>query len=444
MIDISPELTTALMMGLIMVGVLTGFPLAIPIGGVAVIFGFLLFGTGSIEIISGRVFSLVTNYTLLAVPAFIFMGGMLQHSGIAEKMYDALYVWLGGLRGGLAIITVLIGTIMAACVGVIAASITMLAMVALPAMLRRGYDKGLASGSVVAGGCLGILIPPSIMLVIYGPMAWISVGKLFMAAFFPGFTLSALYCLYIGIRSYLQPQIAPSIPSEERRMPFLKKTILLITSLAPTAILILAVLGVIFMGIAAPTEASATGAFVATLLAIAYRRFNFKVLKETAIATLKLTSMILLIGSCAFAFVGVFLSAGCGNVVEELILGTPGGRWAAFASVMFIVFLLGFFIDWIGILFIIVPIISPLAPALGFDPLWFAMMVCVNLQMSFMTPPFAPGIFFLRGTASKELGLTMGDIIRGVIPFIFLVFIGLALCVIFPQIILWLPGQMIK
>lgn len=444
MIDISPELTTALMMGLIMAGVLTGFPLAIPIGGVAVIFGFLLFGTGSIEIISGRVFALVTNYTLLAVPAFIFMGGMLQHSGIAEKMYDALYIWLGGLRGGLAIITVLIGTIMAACVGVIAASITMLAMVALPAMLKRGYDKGLASGSVVAGGCLGILIPPSIMLVIYGPMAWISVGKLFMAAFFPGFTLSVLYCLYIGIRSYLQPHIAPSIPSEDRRMPFLKKTILLITSLAPTAILILAVLGVIFLGIAAPTEASATGAFVATLLAIAYRRFNFKVLRETAIATLKLTSMILLIGSCAFAFVGVFLSAGCGNVVEELILSSPGGRWGAFASVMLIVFLLGFFIDWIGILFIIVPIISPLAPALGFDPLWFAMMICVNLQMSFMTPPFAPGIFFLRGTASKELGLTMGDIIRGVIPFIFLVIIGLTLCVIFPQIILWLPSQMIK
>lgn len=444
MIDISPELTTILMMGLILLGVLTGFPLAVPIGGVGVIFGFLLFGTGSIEMISGRVFSLVTNYTLLAVPAFIFMGGMLEHSGIAEKMYDALYLWLGGLRGGLAIITVLIGTIMAACVGVIAASITMLAMVALPAMLKRGYDKGLASGSVVAGGCLGILIPPSIMLVIYGPMAWISVGKLFMAAFFPGFTLSALYCAYIAIRSYLQPKIAPSIPPEERRMPFLKKTILLVTAMAPTAILIIAVLGVIFLGIAAPTEASATGAFVATLLAIAYRRFNFKVLKETAIATLKLTSMILLIGSCAFAFVGVFLSAGCGNVVEELILGTPGGRWGAFASVMFIVFLLGFFIDWIGILFIIVPIISPLAPVLGFDPLWFAMMICVNLQMSFMTPPFAPGIFFLRGTASKELGLTMGDIIRGVIPFIILVIIGLALCVIFPQIILWLPAQMIK
>jgi len=444
MIDISPELTTVLMMGLILLGVMTGFPLAVPIGGVAVIFGYLLFGAGSIEIISGRVYSLVTNYTLLAVPAFIFMGGMLEHSGIAEKMYDALYLWLGGSRGGLAIITVLIGTIMAACVGVIAASITMLALVALPAMIKRGYDKSLACGAVVAGGCLGILIPPSIMLVIYGPMAWISVGKLFMAAFFPGFTLSALYCSYIAIRAYLQPRIAPAIPPEERAVPFLKKTVLLITSMAPTAILIMAVLGVIFLGIAAPTEASATGAFVATLLAIVYRRFSFKVLKDTALVTLKLTSMILLIGSCAFAFVGVFLSAGCGNVVEELILATPGGSWGAFAAVMVVVFLLGFFIDWIGILFIIVPIISPLAPALGFDPLWFAMMICVNLQMSFMTPPFAPGIFFLRGTASKELGVSMADIIRGVMPFVILVMIGLVLMAVFPQIILWLPGQMIK
>ena len=198
------------------------------------------------------------------------------------------------------------------------------------------------------------------------------------------------------------------------------------------------------MGIAAPTEAAATGAFVATILAIIYRQFNLQVLKGTALVTLRLTSMIILIGSCAFAFVGIFLSAGCGDVIENLILGTPGGKWGAFAVVMFIVFLLGFFIDWIGILFIIVPIISPLAPVLGFNELWFAMMICVNLQMSFMTPPFAPGIFFLRGTASEELGLTMAEIIRGVIPFVILVMIGLGLCIAFPQIILWLPSQMIK
>jgi tripartite ATP-independent transporter DctM subunit len=225
---------------------------------------------------------------------------------------------------------------------------------------------------------------------------------------------------------------------------FGKKTILLLTSLAPTVILILAVLGVIFFGIAAPTEAAASGAFVATLLAIAYRRFNLKILHGTAIETLRLTSMILLIGSCAFAFVGIFLSAGCGKVIEELILATPGGRWGAFFIVMVIIFLLGFFIDWIGILFIIVPIISPLAPALGFNPLWFAMMICVNLQTSFMTPPFAVGIFFLRGSADPKLGITMADIIRGVIPFIILILVALGLCVAFPEIILWLPEKMIK
>jgi len=410
----------------------------------AVIIGYLLYGAPVFDMVYSRVFALVTNYLLLAVPLFIFMGGMLERSGIAGKMYDALYLWLGGLRGGLAIVTVLLGTILAATVGVIAASITMLALVALPAMIRRGYDKGMAAGAIVAGGCLGILIPPSIMLVIYGPMATISVGKLFMAAFFPGFLLSALYMTYIATRCFIQPELAPAIPPQERAVPLAQKTIKLLTALAPTAILVMAVLGVIFLGIAPPTAAAATGAFVATLLAIAYRQFNLKVLIETAQQTLRLTSMILLIGSCAFAFVGVFLSAGCGKVVEGIILAAPGGIWGSFFIVMFIVFILGFFLDWIGILFIIVPIISPLALALGFNPLWFAMMICVNLQTSFMTPPFAPGIFFLRGTADPKLGVTMSEIIRGIWPFVFLVLIALLLMVAFPQIILWLPAKMIK
>lgn len=444
MIQLSPEITTVIMLGGVLLGVLTGFPLAIPLGGMAVITGYLLYGPPVFDLVYSRVFALVTNYLLLAVPLFIFMGGMLERSGIAGKMYDALYLWLGGLRGGLAIVTVLLGTILAATVGVIAASITMLTLVALPAMIRRGYDKGLASGAIIAGGCLGILIPPSIMLVIYGPMATISVGKLFMAAFFPGFLLSALYMTYIATRCFIQPELAPAIPPQERAVPLAQKTIKLVTALVPTAILVMAVLGVIFLGIAPPTAAAATGAFVATLLAIAYRQFNLKVLIETAQQTLRLTSMILLIGSCAFAFVGVFLSAGGGKVVEGIILAAPGGVWGSFFVVMFIVFILGFFLDWIGILFIIVPIISPLAPALGFNPLWFAMMICVNLQTSFMTPPFAPGIFFLRGSASKELGLTMSEIIRGVWPFVFLVLIGLALLVAFPEIILWLPAKMIK
>jgi len=444
MIDISPELLTIIMLGSIFLGVITGFPLAIPIGGVAVIIGFLLYGDNSFDLIYSRIFGLVTNYTLLAVPLFIFMGGMLERSGIAEKMYDALYVWLGGLRGGLAIVTVIIGTALAATVGIIAASITMLGLVALPAMVKRGYDKSLASGTVVAAGCLGILIPPSIMLVVYGPMAMISVGKLFMAAFPAGFLLSGLYIAYITIRCWLRPEDGPTIPRAERTVPFLKKTTMLLGSIAPTALLILAVLGVIFLGIAAPTEAAASGAVVATLLALVYRRLTFKIFTRTALETFRLTGMILLIGSCAYAFVGIFLSAGCGRVVEELILSMPGGKWGAFGIIMFIIFMLGFFIDWIGILFIIIPIISPLVEPLGFNPLWFAMMVCVNLQTSFMTPPFAPGIFFLRGTVSPELGLSMADIIRGVIPFIILVIVAVVLFVVFPEIVLWLPELMIK
>ena len=444
MIDISPELVTLIMLGGVFIGVLTGFPLAIPIGGMAVIMGFLLYGTPSFHLVYSRVYSMLTNYTLLAVPCFIFMGGMLERSGIAARMYDALYLWLGGLRGGLALVTIVLGTVLAACVGVIAASITMLAMVALPAMLSRGYDKGLASGAVIAGGCLGILIPPSIMLIIYGPMAMISVGRLFMAAFIPGLLLSALYMTYIIVRCILQPKIGPPIPVSDRDVPLAAKTKLLVTSLLPTAVLILAVLGVIFLGVAAPTEAAASGALVATILALLYRKLDLKVLYGTALETFRLTGMILLIASCAGAFVGIFLSAGGGGVVEDFILSAPGGRWGSFAIVMLVIFLLGFFIDWIGILFIVVPIISPLAPALGFDPLWFAMMICINLQSSFMTPPFAVGIFFLRGSASPSLGLTMADIIRGVTPFVILVLVGLVLCIVFPQIITWLPAQMIR
>ena len=443
MIDISPEAVTLLLLFGVLVGVMTGYHLALVIGGVGLIVGFLAFGPTVINILYYRVYNNITNYTLLAVPLFIFMGIMLERSGIAERLYDALYLWLGGLRGGLAITTLIIGTVMAACVGIIGASVTMLAVVGLPAMVNRGYDKSIASGAVCAGGTLGILIPPSIMLVVYGPMALISVGKLFMGAFIPGFVLSALYCLYVFVRCQLQPHLAPTVPLAERQVPFSQKTWKLATSLLPAALLIFSVLGVIFFGIAPPTEAAAVGALVATFLALAYRKLTWKVLRETAHETFKLTSAVLLIAAASFAFTGVFLNAGGGKVVEAFILATPGGRWGAFAVIMFVCFILGMFIDWMGIIFIIVPIVTPVAPVLGFDTLWFAMMIVVNLQMSFMTPPFAYAIFFTRAAAPPELGITTDDIIRGVLPFVALIVIGLALCIIFPDIILWLPSKMI-
>jgi len=444
MIDISPELVTIIMMGGILVGVLFGYPLAIVVGGIGIVMGVLLFGINiSLELIYQRLFSLINNYILLAVPGFIFMGVMLGYSGITERMFSALYLWLSGFRGGLAITTILLGTILAACVGIIGASVTALAIIALPAMIKRGYSKSFASGAVCAGGTLGILIPPSIMLVVYGPMAALSVGKLFFGAFCPGFMLSAMYCTYVAIHSFIKPHVAPAVPVEERAVPWLKKTTDLVTSMLPPAVLILAVLGSIFLGIAAPTEAAAVGALAATLLAVAYRRFSFKVLKDTATETVKVTGMVLLIGATAFAFVGIFIRAGGGDIVEQTILSAPGGKWGIFAIIMFIVFLLGYFIDWLGILFIVVPIITPVGEALGFDKLWFAMMICVNLQTSFLTPPFAYAIFYLRGAADPSLGVETGHIIRGVIPYVLIILVGLGMLIAFPQIILWLPGQMI-
>jgi len=445
MIEISPEIATFIMLGGVLIGVLVGYPLALPIGALGLIMGILVIGpNATFDLYYTRVFSIITNYILLAIPLFVFMGSMLERSGIASGLYDALYLWMGGLRGGLALVTVLVGTIMAACVGIIAASVTMLALVGMPSMVKRGYDKALASGAVCAGGTLGILIPPSIMLVIYGPMSGLSVGKLFMGAFMPGFLLSFLYITYIAIRCQLQPEVGPPVPLEERQVPLAKKTIMLLTSLIPPALLVISVLGVIYLGIAAPTEAAGIGASAATILALAYRKFSWKVLVDTATETVKLSGMIFLISSLSFAFVGIFIRIGGGDVVSDLLLTTPGGAWAIFAIIMFLVFLLGFFIDWLGIVFIMVPIITPIAAKLGFDALWFGMMVCVNLQTSFMTPPFAYAIFIVKGVSPPELNITMSDIIRGVMPFVVLILVGLALCIAFPEIILWLPGKMIK
>jgi tripartite ATP-independent transporter DctM subunit len=445
MINLSPELVGLVMLGLVVVGVILGFPLAFVIGGVTITMGILLFGPKTASwILYSRTWEIVTNYTLLAVPGFIFMGLMLGHSGVAEKMFASLYVWLGGLRGGLAITTVVLGTILAATVGIIGASVSALAIIALPAMIKRGYDKALAGGAVCAGGTLGILIPPSVMLVVYGPMALISVGKLFFAAFLPGFLLSALYIGYITVYSFMRPKMAPAVDPQERAAPLLKKTTDLFLSMLPPLFLILAVLGSIFAGIATPTEAAGVGAVAATLLAVIYRHFNWRVLQNVVLQTLIVSAMVMVIGAMGFAFVGIFLRAGGGEAVTNVILSAPGGKWGIFAIVMFVVFLLGYFIDWLGILFIVVPIITPVGKELGFDPLWFAMMICVNLQTSFMTPPFAYAIFYLRGAADPALGLTTAHIIRGVIPYVILILVALVLLVIFPQIILWLPGQMIK
>jgi tripartite ATP-independent transporter DctM subunit len=406
--------------------------------------GYLQFGAPVFDIIYQQVFAILHNYVLLALPLFVFMGVVLEYSGIADRMYSAMFLILSGFRGGLAIITVLLGTVLAACVGVITASVTMLTSLALASMVKRGYNHSIAAGAICAGGSLGILIPPSVMLVIYGPMARLSVGKLFMGAMFPGLLLSGLYVAYIAIRCYLQPQLAPGVPVEERRVSVAYRVRLLFTSALPPIFIILSVLGTIFAGIAPPTEAAAIGASAALILTAIYRKLTWKTFYNILLRSLNISAMVMFIGAVSVAFTAVFIKGRGGEVIQDFVLATPGGKWGAFAVVMFMYFILGFFIEWIGIFFIMVPILAPLAPILGFDPVWFGLMICINLQMSFLTPPYAFAIFVLRGVAPPELGVTSAEIIRGVIPYIFLVMICLVLCVAFPDIILWLPSMMIK
>jgi len=437
----SPELIAILMFVGVLGGVLMGYPLGFVLGGLGMIFGLSQVGIDVIPMFISRTMSLATSYVLIAAPLFIFMGVMLERSGASDKMYHAMHLWMGGLRGGLAIGTIVVCTIFAACTGIIGASVVTMGLLALPAMLSRGYDKSLTAGTICAGGTLGILIPPSIMLVVYGPQAGISVGKLFMAAIVPGLVLSALFISYIAVRCFFNPSLGPPMPVEERRVPLATKLSMLVTSLMPPLFLIMAVLGTIFFGVASPTEAAGMGAFAAIILAAVYRNLNFRTLKETGHRTIRATAMVFMVALGASMFVGVFMKLGGGKVIGEALMGLPIGKWGILAAIMFTVFILGMFIDWLGIVFIMVPIFTPLAEALGFDALWFAMLICVNLQMSFLTPPFAYAAFYLKGIAPPEL--LIGDIYKSIVPFLALQATGLVLCICFPSLISWLPGLMI-
>jgi tripartite ATP-independent transporter DctM subunit len=418
--------------------IMSGFPLMFTLGALGVIMGYLTFGSAVGDLMYNRGFKFILGYPLLAMPLFVYMGFMLANSGITDALYHSIAVVTGGFRGGLAIGTVLFGTVLAACLGVITASTSMLGP-----MLRRGYDRPLACGTICAAGCLGIIIPPSIMFVILGPLAEVSVGKLFMGAFGPGLMLSGLYCIYIAIRSWLQPSIAPAIPLEDRMISTARKIRMLATSLLPPVILILSVLGVIFMGIAPPTEAAASGCVAATALAIVYRKFNFSMFKQCLLETGRTVSFALGIGFFAVGMAAVFIRIGCGGIIGEWILAVPG-RWGSFAAIMFALFILGMLMDWLPILFIMIPIVMPILPILGFDKVWFIMMMAINLNMAFMTPPMALAIFVLKGTADKSFNITTGEIIRGVAPYVAIIMVGLMLMIIFPQIILWLPNHMVR
>lgn len=434
----SGELLTVLMFAGLLVGLLMGHPLAFVLGGLALIFAYLGPGPQMFSIIVNRIYSQMDNYILIAVPMFILMARLLSDSGVTENMFHALRLMLGRVRGGLLLATIAISVVLAATTGIIGASMTVMGVLALPSMVKYGYQKELSTGAIAAGGSLGILIPPSIMLVILGSYAQISVGQLFAAALGPGLLLAGLYALYCGVLTFFRPDLGPAVSEDElgqtNRVDILK---LLMKMAFPPILLIIGVLGSIFAGWATTTEAASVGAFLTFLMVIAYGKFSWSMLQAAVSATARTTSMVLFVIVGATAFTGVFVAIGGTRIVTGYLDGLGLGPWGIFFVMMLIVFLLGMFLDWLGIVLICLPIFLPIATANGFEPLWFVMMTAIVLQTSFLTPPFGYALFYLEGVAPP--GVTLGHIYRGVMPFIILIIIGSGLCVIFPQIIIWLP-----
>ncbi|NWF57105.1 MAG: TRAP transporter large permease subunit [Syntrophaceae bacterium] len=440
MLDISPEIMTLLMFVGLFLGLFLGHPLYSVLGGLAVFFGIVGWGPACFPVFINRIFGIMDNFILAAIPLFILMANFLEKSGVADGLFESLRYLLGPLRGGLGLAVIIVCTIFAACTGVVGASVTTMALLAMPMMLKYGYDKSLTSGAICAGGTLGILIPPSIMLVLMGDQSGLSVGKLLLGGVVPGIILSSLYVAYIATVCHIWPEMGPPLSLEERKAVSVKKRLSLAAiNLVPPALLIIGVLGAIFSGVATPTEASGMGAFLALVMTIAYRRFSLRMVYNTLITTGRAVSMVMMIMVGASCFTGVFLGIGGANVMTDFILNLGmGHKWLILAIMMIIVFILGALIDWIGIIYITFPIFIPIAQKLGFDPLWFVLLIAVNLQNSFLTPPFGYSLFYLRGVAPAEV--TTANIFRGIFPFVVLQLVGLILCILFPNVLLWLPS----
>lgn len=434
----SIELLTILLFGSMVLLLMLGMPLAFATGGLAVIFSVILLDLPGMMFITNRVWYMMNSFAMLAVPMFIFMALMLDRSGIAADLYQTIYQLVGRLRGGLAIATVIACSLMAAMVGVMGASLVTMGLISLPAMLKCRYNQDLALGSIMAGGALGQLIPPSITFVLYALVAGVSVGGLFLGGVGPGLLLAACYILYIGIRSYLQPNLAPALCKEDM-LPLRDKLILMKHLILPV-LLILSVLGSIFAGIATPSEAAAVGALGAVICTAVRQKLTWKTLKEVGFETTKIACMILWVIFGAYSLAGVYILAGGDKFVEEIIVGLGLGPWGTIIAMQIIFIILGMFIDWIGILMITMPVFIPIITELGFDPLWFGILFTINTQIGFLSPPFGLACFYMKAASPPEI--TMGQIYRSTLPFIIIQIIVLALVMVFPQIGLWLPNLM--
>ncbi len=438
----SSEFFSLLMFPVMLVSVFAGFPVAFCLMGIALIFGIFGFGASLPPMLIRRVYGMADNYVLAAVPLFIFMGTMLERSGIAKRLFEAISIWTGRLKGGLAISTILMCTIIAACTGIIGASEVMVGVMAIPAMLKRNYNHSLICGTICAGGALGTLIPPSVVTVVYGPAAGLSVGRLLISTIFPGLLLSTIYIIYIAVRSNLNPVFAPAIPPEETRISLKQKLIITATGMVPSLALIFSVMGSIVLGLSPPTEAAALGAFGSIVLTIAYRNFTLKALKETVLQTLRISSMMMIILVGGSIFSGVFLGMGGGEATEKILAALHLGPWGVLVLFLLIIYLAGFILDWASILLVFVPIFSPIIDKLGFDPIWFGTLFIMMIQTSYLTPPMAPAIFYLKGIAPPEI--TTNEIFKGIVAYMFLQLVGVAIVTMFPQIALWLPDKLIR
>ena len=420
--------------------IFSGYPVAFALGGTSLLFAVVGVAAGYFEAsllfaLPERIFGIMLNGVLLAVPFFVFMGTMLERSRLAEDLLHTIGLLFGPLRGGLALAVVIVGTLLAAATGVVGASVVAMGLISLPVMLRYRYSTELSAGVITAAGTLGQIIPPSVVLVVLGDQLGVSVGDLFLGALFPGLILAGMYALYVVAVALLRPRAAPALPAEERGLPpaaFARRVALV---MLPPLVLILLVLGSIFAGVATPTEAGALGALGAILLAALNRRLDMTALRSTAEATTSLTAMVifLLIGSTAFALVFRGLN---GDIwIEELLTNLPGGVVGMLIVANLSIFVLGFFLDFFEIAFILLPLLVPAAQLLGIDLVWFGVMVGMNLQTSFLTPPFGFALFYLRGVAPPEVRTT--QIYRGAIPFIVIQLIGLSLIVIYPELVTW-------
>jgi tripartite ATP-independent transporter DctM subunit len=427
----------------LLIGLFLGHPLAFVLGGLAVIFGYIGWGPAAFFMFINRTWGVMDNYILVAIPLFIFMAQLLDQSGVAEDLFDTMRYLFGPIRGGIAIAVVAVSTLFGACTGIIGASVVTMGLLSMPVMLKYNYNKRLASGAICAGGTLGILIPPSIMLVVMADQAALSVGKLFAGAIVPGLILSGLYTVYILIRCWYKPSDGPALSFEERQaVSKIQLAKMVFKSLVPPMILILGVLGSIFAGIATPTEAAGVGALLAFIMTLAYGKFSWQGLYMAVVNTAKTSSMVIIILVGASCFAGVFIGAGGGEVVRSSILGIGLGKWGTFVVMMIILFFLGMFIDWIGIIMITFPVFLPIAKELGFDMVWFVVTMAVMLQDSFLTPPFGYALFYLKGVAPPEVKTS--DIYWGAFPFWRLMEVGLIIVVVWPSTITWLANLLVK